>query len=166
MCFHHHSFIRNDRNTLSWYANKPLTVLPFFSFCPRVSSSSCSSMAVSKLEPELRDSIMSQYGDSVRHVYFNKGLWGLRGWLEFSIWHTGPMIYVCDYSSRWNARYLFVTVSNWCFSLDACQETFDQFFHFFSDSAPFCWINFYYNHNDLHSCWETKWSPLRNSASD
>uniref|UniRef100_A0AAZ1XQ90 Sideroflexin 2 n=1 Tax=Oreochromis aureus TaxID=47969 RepID=A0AAZ1XQ90_OREAU len=32
------------------------------------------SMAVSKLEPELRDSIRSQYGDSIRHVYFNKGL--------------------------------------------------------------------------------------------
>lgn len=32
------------------------------------------SMAVSKLEPELRDSIRSQYGDSIQHVYFNKGL--------------------------------------------------------------------------------------------
>ncbi|XP_069016363.1 sideroflexin-2 isoform X2 [Embiotoca jacksoni] len=32
------------------------------------------SMAVSKLEPELRDSIASQYGDSVQRVYFNKGL--------------------------------------------------------------------------------------------
>uniref|UniRef100_A0A3B3SS65 Sidoreflexin n=1 Tax=Paramormyrops kingsleyae TaxID=1676925 RepID=A0A3B3SS65_9TELE len=32
------------------------------------------SMAVSKLEPELRDSIVSQYGDSIRYIYFNKGL--------------------------------------------------------------------------------------------
>uniref|UniRef100_A0A665VGV5 Sidoreflexin n=1 Tax=Echeneis naucrates TaxID=173247 RepID=A0A665VGV5_ECHNA len=32
------------------------------------------SMAVSKLEPELRDSIVSQYGDKVQRVYFNKGL--------------------------------------------------------------------------------------------
>ncbi|XP_023804855.1 sideroflexin-2 isoform X2 [Oryzias latipes] len=32
------------------------------------------SMAVSKLEPELRDSIISQYGDSIKQVYFNKGL--------------------------------------------------------------------------------------------
>lgn len=32
-------------------------------------------MAVSKLEPELRESIVSQYGDRVRFVYFNKGLW-------------------------------------------------------------------------------------------
>uniref|UniRef100_A0A3Q2PA05 Uncharacterized protein n=1 Tax=Fundulus heteroclitus TaxID=8078 RepID=A0A3Q2PA05_FUNHE len=31
-------------------------------------------MAVSKLEPELRDSIVSQYGDKVQLVYFNKGL--------------------------------------------------------------------------------------------
>lgn len=42
-------------------------------------SHSCSSMAVSKLEPELRDSIVSQYGDAVQRVYFNKGLWGLIG---------------------------------------------------------------------------------------
>uniref|UniRef100_A0A671X3Z5 Sideroflexin 2 n=1 Tax=Sparus aurata TaxID=8175 RepID=A0A671X3Z5_SPAAU len=32
------------------------------------------SMAVSKLEPELRDSIRSQYGDTIQRVYFNKGL--------------------------------------------------------------------------------------------
>uniref|UniRef100_A0A8C9X7G9 Sidoreflexin n=1 Tax=Sander lucioperca TaxID=283035 RepID=A0A8C9X7G9_SANLU len=32
------------------------------------------SMAVSKLEPELRDVIVSQYGDAVQRVYFNKGL--------------------------------------------------------------------------------------------
>uniref|UniRef100_A0A672MA58 Sideroflexin-2-like n=1 Tax=Sinocyclocheilus grahami TaxID=75366 RepID=A0A672MA58_SINGR len=31
-------------------------------------------MAVSKLEPELRESIISQYGDRVSYVYFNKGL--------------------------------------------------------------------------------------------
>uniref|UniRef100_A0A8C9VST6 Sidoreflexin n=1 Tax=Scleropages formosus TaxID=113540 RepID=A0A8C9VST6_SCLFO len=42
---------------------KPL--LPFSVF---------SSMAVSKLEPELRDAIVSQHGDAVRYVYFNKGL--------------------------------------------------------------------------------------------
>nr|CAK04457.1 sideroflexin 2 [Danio rerio] len=32
------------------------------------------SMAVSKLEPELRESIISQYGEQISHVYFNKGL--------------------------------------------------------------------------------------------
>uniref|UniRef100_A0A4W4EJZ4 Sidoreflexin n=1 Tax=Electrophorus electricus TaxID=8005 RepID=A0A4W4EJZ4_ELEEL len=32
------------------------------------------SMAVSKLEPDLRESINSQYGDRISHVYFNKGL--------------------------------------------------------------------------------------------
>ncbi|XP_075468613.1 sideroflexin-2 [Ascaphus truei] len=32
------------------------------------------SMAVRNLEPELRDSIVNQYGDKVHHVYFNKGL--------------------------------------------------------------------------------------------
>lgn len=33
-----------------------------------------SSIAVSKLEPELRDSIRSKHGDTVQLVYFNKGL--------------------------------------------------------------------------------------------
>uniref|UniRef100_H3A105 Sidoreflexin n=1 Tax=Latimeria chalumnae TaxID=7897 RepID=H3A105_LATCH len=33
-----------------------------------------SSMAVSKLEPELRDSVMAKFGDKVQYVYFNKGL--------------------------------------------------------------------------------------------
>uniref|UniRef100_A0A4W5JS80 Sideroflexin 2 n=1 Tax=Hucho hucho TaxID=62062 RepID=A0A4W5JS80_9TELE len=37
-------------------------------------SLSFSSMAVSKLEPELRESILCRYGDSVQYVYFNKGL--------------------------------------------------------------------------------------------
>ncbi|KAM6951742.1 sideroflexin-2-like [Aplochiton taeniatus] len=32
------------------------------------------SMAVSQLEPMLRDSIVSSYGDSIKYVYFNKGL--------------------------------------------------------------------------------------------
>ncbi|XP_072312608.1 sideroflexin-2 [Eucyclogobius newberryi] len=32
------------------------------------------SLAVSKLEPELRDSIASRYGDRIKYVYFNKGL--------------------------------------------------------------------------------------------
>ncbi|KAG8435342.1 hypothetical protein GDO86_013340 [Hymenochirus boettgeri] len=32
------------------------------------------SMAVNNLEPELRDSIVNQYGDKVHYVYFNKGL--------------------------------------------------------------------------------------------
>ncbi|OCT56138.1 hypothetical protein XELAEV_18001765mg [Xenopus laevis] len=32
------------------------------------------SMSVSSLEPELQDSIVSQYGDKIRYVYFNKGL--------------------------------------------------------------------------------------------
>uniref|UniRef100_A0AAY4B3F5 Sidoreflexin n=1 Tax=Denticeps clupeoides TaxID=299321 RepID=A0AAY4B3F5_9TELE len=32
------------------------------------------SLATSKLEPELRESITSQYGDKVKYVYFNKGL--------------------------------------------------------------------------------------------
>lgn len=32
------------------------------------------SLAVSKLEPELRESIVSKYGDGIKYVYFNKGL--------------------------------------------------------------------------------------------
>lgn len=32
------------------------------------------SLAVSKLEPELRESIVSRYGDNMKYVYFNKGL--------------------------------------------------------------------------------------------
>lgn len=32
------------------------------------------SLAVSKLEPELRESIVSRYGDNIKYVYFNKGL--------------------------------------------------------------------------------------------
>ncbi|XP_033840268.1 sideroflexin-2 [Periophthalmus magnuspinnatus] len=32
------------------------------------------SMAVSKLEPELREYIVSKYGESIKYVYFNKGL--------------------------------------------------------------------------------------------
>lgn len=32
------------------------------------------SLAVSKLEPELRESIVSRYGDGIKYVYFNKGL--------------------------------------------------------------------------------------------
>lgn len=47
-----------------------------------------SSMAVSKLEPELRDSIVSQYGDTVQRVYFNKGLWGWFAELNFSTHKT------------------------------------------------------------------------------
>jgi len=31
-------------------------------------------MAVNKLEKELQESIRDQYGDSVKRVYFNKGL--------------------------------------------------------------------------------------------
>lgn len=50
--------------------------LHFLPFSPSPPSFSNSSMAVSKLEPELRDSIRSQYGDSIQRVYFNKGLWG------------------------------------------------------------------------------------------
>ena len=33
-----------------------------------------SSIAVSKLEPDLRESIASKYGDKIQCVYFNKGL--------------------------------------------------------------------------------------------
>lgn len=61
-----------------------------------------SSMAVSKLEPELRDSIVSQYGDAVQHVYFNKGLWGWQGWLALPIWHTRPDTYsICGMWDIW-----------------------------------------------------------------
>lgn len=38
-----------------------------------------SSIAMSKLEPELRDSVRSKYGDAVQLVYFNKGLWWREG---------------------------------------------------------------------------------------
>lgn len=56
-----------------------LTMFRFLSLPPSVHtlpslSVCCSSIAVSKLEPELRDSIKSQYGDAVQRVYFNKGL--------------------------------------------------------------------------------------------
>lgn len=49
-------------------------MLPVWSVLTSLSLLCRSSMAVSKLEPELRDSIVSQYGDAVQHVYFNKGL--------------------------------------------------------------------------------------------
>ncbi|MBN3321894.1 SFXN2 protein, partial [Atractosteus spatula] len=62
------------------FLHAPLQVMMVGVFLTFMVPAACSlfpqrcSMAVSKLEPELRDSIHSQYGDSVRYVYFNKGL--------------------------------------------------------------------------------------------
>ncbi|KAM6956673.1 sideroflexin-2-like [Aplochiton taeniatus] len=58
----------------------PLQVMMVGAFLIFMVPAACSlfpqtcTMAVSKLEPELRDSIVSKYGDSMRYVYFNKGL--------------------------------------------------------------------------------------------
>uniref|UniRef100_A0A667ZVI1 Sideroflexin 2 n=1 Tax=Myripristis murdjan TaxID=586833 RepID=A0A667ZVI1_9TELE len=62
------------------YLHGPIQVMMVGVFLVFMVPAACSlfpqrcSMAVSKLEPELRDSIMSRYGESVQHVYFNKGL--------------------------------------------------------------------------------------------
>ncbi|KAA8581369.1 hypothetical protein FQN60_002950 [Etheostoma spectabile] len=62
------------------YLHGPIQVMMVGVFLVFMVPAACSlfpqrcSMAVSKLEPELRDSIMSQYGDGVQRVYFNKGL--------------------------------------------------------------------------------------------
>uniref|UniRef100_A0A8C8HVB9 Sidoreflexin n=1 Tax=Oncorhynchus tshawytscha TaxID=74940 RepID=A0A8C8HVB9_ONCTS len=53
---------------------KFMQALPWFRSLSLFLSLSFSSMAVSKLEPELRESILCHYGDSVQYVYFNKGL--------------------------------------------------------------------------------------------
>uniref|UniRef100_A0A674F854 Sideroflexin 2 n=1 Tax=Salmo trutta TaxID=8032 RepID=A0A674F854_SALTR len=45
------------------------SLFPHIQFCAFMIS-----MAVSKLEPELRESILCRYGDRVQYVYFNKGL--------------------------------------------------------------------------------------------
>lgn len=51
---------RHQQSNISWvYSDFPV----FYS-----------AIAVSKLEPELRDSVRSKYGDAVQLVYFNKGL--------------------------------------------------------------------------------------------
>lgn len=55
-------------------------------------------MAVSKLEPELRDSIVSQYGDAVQRVYFNKGLWGRPGLISI-ICSTPKSQCMCVYAT-------------------------------------------------------------------
>ncbi|XP_037320285.2 sideroflexin-2 [Pungitius pungitius] len=58
----------------------PLQVLLVGGFLVFMVPAACSlfpqrcSMDVSKLEPQLRDSIVSRYGDAVQRVYFNKGL--------------------------------------------------------------------------------------------
>lgn len=62
------------------YLHGPIQVMLVGVFLVFMVPAACSlfpqrcSMAVSKLEPELRDSIVSQYGDAVQRVYFNKGL--------------------------------------------------------------------------------------------
>uniref|UniRef100_A0A8C4IR57 Sideroflexin 2 n=1 Tax=Dicentrarchus labrax TaxID=13489 RepID=A0A8C4IR57_DICLA len=62
------------------YLHGPIQVMMVGAFLVFMVPAACSlfpqrcSMAVSKLEPELRDSIVSQYGDAVQRVYFNKGL--------------------------------------------------------------------------------------------
>ncbi|XP_039644426.1 sideroflexin-2 [Perca fluviatilis] len=61
------------------YLHGPIQVMMVGVFLVFMVPAACSlfpqrcSMAASKLEPELRDAIVSQYGDAVR-VYFNKGL--------------------------------------------------------------------------------------------
>lgn len=119
-------------------------------FLSVLSSSSCSSMAVSKLEPELRDSIRSQYGDSIRHVYFNKGLWGQEGWLEFSIRRTRlnscvsiswPKSVIINHNEMLLCSFFFfITFSNWCLSLDVCCGTFDQCCHLILTLITTVWI--------------------------
>nr|XP_046210284.1 sideroflexin-2 [Oncorhynchus gorbuscha]XP_046210285.1 sideroflexin-2 [Oncorhynchus gorbuscha]XP_046210286.1 sideroflexin-2 [Oncorhynchus gorbuscha]XP_046210287.1 sideroflexin-2 [Oncorhynchus gorbuscha]XP_046210288.1 sideroflexin-2 [Oncorhynchus gorbuscha]XP_046210289.1 sideroflexin-2 [Oncorhynchus gorbuscha] len=58
----------------------PLQVIMVGAFLVFMVPAACSlfpqqcSMAVSKLEPELRESILCHYGNSVQYVYFNKGL--------------------------------------------------------------------------------------------
>ncbi|XP_068439130.1 sideroflexin-2 [Clinocottus analis] len=62
------------------FLHGPIQVMMVGAFLVFMVPAACSlfpqrcSMAVSKLEPELRDSIVSQYGDAVQRVYFNKGL--------------------------------------------------------------------------------------------
>lgn len=118
-------------------------------FLSVLSSSSCSSMAVSKLEPELRDSIRSQYGDSIQHVYFNKGLWGQEGWLEFSIRRTRlnscvsiswPKSVIISHNEMLLCSFFFITFSNWCLSLDVCCGTFDQCCHLILTLITTVWI--------------------------
>uniref|UniRef100_A0A8C4IQ12 Sidoreflexin n=1 Tax=Dicentrarchus labrax TaxID=13489 RepID=A0A8C4IQ12_DICLA len=70
-------FVFSQRIT---YLHGPIQVMMVGAFLVFMVPAACSlfpqrcSMAVSKLEPELRDSIVSQYGDAVQRVYFNKGL--------------------------------------------------------------------------------------------
>ncbi|KAL6094378.1 sfxn2 [Pungitius sinensis] len=62
------------------FLHGPLQVLLVGGFLVFMVPAACSlfpqrcSMDVSKLEPQLRDSIVSRYGDAVQRVYFNKGL--------------------------------------------------------------------------------------------
>uniref|UniRef100_A0A8C3GAW5 Sideroflexin 2 n=1 Tax=Cyclopterus lumpus TaxID=8103 RepID=A0A8C3GAW5_CYCLU len=62
------------------FLHGPIQVMMVGAFLVFMVPAACSlfpqrcSMAVSKLEPELRASIVSQYGDAVQRVYFNKGL--------------------------------------------------------------------------------------------
>ncbi|XP_064419016.1 sideroflexin-2 [Latimeria chalumnae] len=62
------------------FLHGPLQVLLVGCFLIFMTPAACSlfpqscSMAVSKLEPELRDSVMAKFGDKVQYVYFNKGL--------------------------------------------------------------------------------------------
>uniref|UniRef100_UPI003AACDD0F sideroflexin-2-like n=1 Tax=Centroberyx gerrardi TaxID=166262 RepID=UPI003AACDD0F len=62
------------------FLHAPLQVMMVGVFLVFMVPAACSlfpqncSIAVSKLEPELRNSIASQYGEKVQYVYFNKGL--------------------------------------------------------------------------------------------
>uniref|UniRef100_A0A3Q3KRG3 Sideroflexin 2 n=1 Tax=Mastacembelus armatus TaxID=205130 RepID=A0A3Q3KRG3_9TELE len=62
------------------YLHAPIQVMMVGVFLVFMVPAACSlfpqrcSMSVSKLEPELRDVIVSKYGDSIQQVYFNKGL--------------------------------------------------------------------------------------------
>lgn len=71
-----------------------------------------SSIPVSKLEPELRDSIQSKYGDAVKLVYFNKGLWWWDG-PEWSVQHTPS-------SSCFPLITLNFSSSHWCVMVESC----------------------------------------------
>ncbi|XP_061913177.1 sideroflexin-2 [Entelurus aequoreus] len=62
------------------YLHGPIQVMMVGVFLVFMVPAACSlfpqkcSIAVSKLEPELRDAILSKHGDGVQSVYFNKGL--------------------------------------------------------------------------------------------
>ena len=60
----------NDFPSLILHCDDLFTVIIWF--CVVVL---CSSIAVSKLEPDLRKSLQEKFGDSLPRVFYNKGLW-------------------------------------------------------------------------------------------